>query len=734
MLKQFPPPRDYMGLTLRDLLEARDVYHVHLAHLSNVVGTAIGRYLIREDDWYASHPPTEHRPDHVPIPKGPRTLFNSVIREWSWPCVLVFVNEWWEMQDFRASPDQMVPRALFLPDGRVIPTCVVLAEQGPAAEPVIEDLSFPESYIGGGYVTLTDVQGRQHVGSIGCLVSDGNLTYALTNRHVTGAGGTPIFTLLRDQKTQIGVASALQTDCRKFTDMYPGWPGGNVQLRLDAGLVAVDELSDWTTQVLGMGPLDELMDLTQDSLTLGFVDSPVTAFGAASGLLQGRVAALFYRYRSVGGADYVTEFLIRPETFDGTGTTHGDSGTLWFWKQPSSDGRPERLRPFAMQWGGHTLVDLAGNSQRNGRFALAASLSTICRELNVSLVRDWNSGLPEYWGDVGHYTIGFFACEKVSGNLLTLMKNNQEVVSYPASDLTSKTAIKKRGKNGFVRLADVPDRVWKIPGGEGGRGHAENGTHFADMDKKLPDNPNKGKTLLQLCRNTPENITPAFWADYYRRVKDSSRGILPFRVWQFYNEMKDAASRGEATRFVCAAGILAHYLGDSCQPLHISFMFNGEPVVGPNGKTEKRGQGVHKAYEDKMLSKNSVELLKLLRTELGNGTPTITPPTSGKEAAEATVALMGRTFDKLKPIKIVNAFVKKEDLWAKFKTDTVIVIADGIRTLAAIWQGAWESGGGTAIADGKLGLRETDDLIELYLKTDFVESLELADIDSVLNP
>jgi hypothetical protein len=365
---------------------------------------------------------------------------------------------------------------------------------------------------------------------------------------------------------------------------------------------------------------------------------------------------------------------------------------------------------------------------------LAASLSTICRELNVSLVRDWNSGLPEYWGDVGHYTIGFFACEKVTGNLLTLMKNNQEVVSYPASDLTSKTAIKKRGKNGFVRLADVPDRVWKIPGGEGGRGHAENGTHFADMDKKLPDNPNKGKTLLQLCRNTPENITPAFWADYYRRVKDSSRGILPFRVWQFYNEMKDAASSGETTRFVCAAGILAHYLGDSCQPLHISFMFNGEPVVGPNGKTEKRGQGVHKAYEDKMLSKNSVELLKLLRAELGNGTPTITPPTSGKEAAEATVALMGRTFDTLKPITIVNAFVKKEDLWAKFKTETVIVIADGIRTLAAIWQGAWEAGGGTAIADATLGLRETDDLIELYLKTDFVESLELADIDSVLNP
>ena len=62
------------------------------------------------------------------------------------------------------------------------------------------------------------------------------------------------------------------------------------------------------------------------------------------------------------------------------------------------------------------------------------------------------------------------------------------------------------------------------------------------------------------------------------------------------------------------------------------------------------------------------------------------------------------------------ATAASRDLWAKFKTETVtvIVLADGIRTLAAIWQGTWEAGGGTAIADGKLGLRETDDLIELY--------------------
>src|SRR5438128_1336046 len=105
MLKQFPPPRDYMALSLNDLLEARDAYHVHLSHLSNVVGTAVGRYLIRDSDWYATHPPSESKPKHFRDPVGPRTLFNSIVTDWSWPCVLVFVDEWLELGKFGSSPD-----------------------------------------------------------------------------------------------------------------------------------------------------------------------------------------------------------------------------------------------------------------------------------------------------------------------------------------------------------------------------------------------------------------------------------------------------------------------------------------------------------------------------------------------------------------------------------------------------------------------------------------------------
>ena len=58
MHPQFDPySRSYASLAVRDLLEAREAYHVHLCHLDNVFATAIGRYLIRRDDPdYYAHP------------------------------------------------------------------------------------------------------------------------------------------------------------------------------------------------------------------------------------------------------------------------------------------------------------------------------------------------------------------------------------------------------------------------------------------------------------------------------------------------------------------------------------------------------------------------------------------------------------------------------------------------------------------------------------------------------
>src|SRR5438105_9962591 len=117
------PKRDFSSLSVQDLLQARDAYHVHLAHLANVVGTAVGRFRVRIED--ADDPARERSRKSWP----PKTLSNSVIKPWSWPCVLVFVDRWLPLNEFRKNPDQAVPRFLYMPDGRVIPTCVVVVEK-----------------------------------------------------------------------------------------------------------------------------------------------------------------------------------------------------------------------------------------------------------------------------------------------------------------------------------------------------------------------------------------------------------------------------------------------------------------------------------------------------------------------------------------------------------------------------------------------------------------------------
>lgn len=46
---------DFSALSIRDLVEARDLHHFHLMSKANVVGTAVGLYLIRKDeDWPTS--------------------------------------------------------------------------------------------------------------------------------------------------------------------------------------------------------------------------------------------------------------------------------------------------------------------------------------------------------------------------------------------------------------------------------------------------------------------------------------------------------------------------------------------------------------------------------------------------------------------------------------------------------------------------------------------------------
>ena len=732
-------------LSLADLLAARDLYHVHLMNKDNVVATAVGRYLIRKSDPW----PGPHGQDHQAGGNGhgarrqrkkARTLENSEVRPYSWPCVLVFVEKWRYPDDFgsdagRLDPSEMIPWRLDMPDGTSVPVCVVQASLDEVAQPTPLDLVFPDHLIGGGYPIIADVQGQEHVASIGCLVTDGHLVYALTNRHVSGQPGERIYTRLGGSKIEIGRSSDKSLTRLPFAEVYAPWPGKKVFANLDIGLVAINDRSCWTAQVYGIGQVGKMVDLSSENLSLRLLECPVRAYGCASHEMYGQISALFYRYKSAGGFEYVADFLIGPRASRPFATHPGDSGTLWLLDADDLNQKQEGPRPVAVQWGGHVFVDDEG--KRRQSYALATCLSTVCNLLEVDVIRDWNIGQPDYWGNVGHYTIANKAINLVTSEFLKkLMQANHDFITF--GDI---------GPSGVgnqpARLADIPDLVWKM--GRFSRSPNENPNHFADMDKPKPD----GTTLLDICRNQPENVAVPVWRQYcddVGLVKPGERGLLPFRVWQFYQEMVTYVKAGQALEFVCAAGILAHYVGDACQPLHISYMFDGDPADLVPGHDKPgnpvqvpRAAGVHHSYEGDMVNRHITDIIQGVDEALATSA-NLPLVQGGHGAAVATVELMQKTFDKISPRAIINVYLQAKDsgptgaadaLWSQFGDATVEVITLGTQYLAMIWTSAWQEGGGDQTIQD-LGPVNGGQLSALYQSSTFLPSCYLDDIGRIL--
>jgi hypothetical protein len=121
------------------------------------------------------------------------------------------------------------------------------------------------------------------------------------------------------------------------------------------------------------------------------------------------------------------------------------------------------------------------------------------------------------------------------------------------------------------------------------------------------------------------------------------------------------------------------------------------------------------------------------------------PPvvSSGQEAAVAIVQLMDRAANEIDPAELTAAFINAggghskaltKALFNQFGVATGKVMADGTVTLAMLWESAWR----VAEAEGtfsssELGPVNKNSLRSLYEKTDFVQSLELANIEPELH-
>ena len=183
--------------------------------------------------------------------------------------------------------------------------------------------------------------------------------------------------------------------------------------------------------------------------------------------MDGTIKALFYRYKSVGGYDYVSDFLISPEKSEHQ-THPGDSGTLWHLaikEELAEDGAEQKLektklRPLALEWGGQGLLPADGGTTAN--FTLATSLTTVCRWLDVELDQGLNAGAQPFWGTTGHYSIAEMAIGKVpTGKLKTFLDDNSSLISFDLQNLKDGKIAERLHGAKYIPLADVPDLVWK---------------------------------------------------------------------------------------------------------------------------------------------------------------------------------------------------------------------------------------------------------------------------------
>jgi len=775
---------DFNSLSLADLLHARDTYHFHLLNKANVVGTAVGLYLIRKDeDW----PEAKSQGVGLRARKTyPRTLSNSEVRDYSWPCILALVRVWEPEEAFgkggQYDPTQMVPKTLYLADGRAVPVCVVVVDEVPNSEANLSnapaDVS-PSFKFGGGLPIIVRVQGAERYATAGCLVTDGHLTYALTARHVCGETGTSVFSRLRSGDVNVGVSSPKQLTRELFSSVYEDFPGRRSFITLDVGLIRLDDIDAWTSNTYGLPPLGPIADVHEHNLTLRLIDRKVVGYGAASGLLRGTIKALFYRYRSVGGYDYVGDFVIG--SAEGSRTQPGDSGMVWHLDltiDPAS-GPPaplpmRDLRPIAVEWGGQ-VFDEGG---RRSTFAVATSLSNVCKLLDVELVTDLSRGVSGYWGRTGHYSIAAFAIRMVNNEpLRQFLQSNAHLLSFDLDAIKKTDFDKTVGQLGdaFVPLADVPDEIWKkLPRGknarEGGRDtsggpHGSNGpehpNHYADIDAPLKN----GKNWRTMCLEDDANISVNAWQAFYEQMAKEAddagdtaaakqyrsslkQGLLPFRVWQIFKAMADALADGNLVEFLTAAGVLAHYVGDASQPLHGSVFADGDPSRTSErehprlGTTEtvKYGEGVHSAYETAMISFKALDLLPLIDASLPSrhGLPLCG---NAKQAARSILELMDKVARKLSPMAIIESYesagasTRQETLntmWRDLKGPTASVMSLGAIYLAMLWDSAWTVGNGDAIAPGKLRELNNDKVRDRYIDSTFAKSMTLKEIRAVL--
>jgi hypothetical protein len=262
------------------------------------------------------------------------------------------------------------------------------------------------------------------------------------------------------------------------------------------------------------------------------------------------------------------------------------------------------------------------------------------------------------------------------------------------------------------------------------------------MDVKATSGQYQGKTLMDLFNANHNSVDPDVWLEFYASLGGSTKpGALPFRVWQSFKVMVDALNDPhgpDVLTYVCAAGCMAHYVGDACQPLHVSRLHHGFPPLHSGTVPYE----VHSVYETDMLNEHAGDVVQGLKARIATWNHQLQASIpNGRGAAIRVVELMKKTITTIPPEKLVTAYNEEHSpgarlnrLWSDYGEKTMDCMFEGCRCMAEIWQSAWALGP-TSLAQlpaSKLVGLDRPQLSTLYRKSTFLPSVSLDNMKPLL--
>jgi hypothetical protein len=222
----------------------------------------------------------------------------------------------------------------------------------------------------------------------------------------------------------------------------------------------------------------------------------------------------------------------------------------------------------------------------------------------------------------------------------------------------------------LARRSVEPDSVMRAREGE-----AEKIRHFIDLDAYMP------APFTGFPRRYDEAVRR------YGRRRVERRGVLPWVIVRFTNQLQDAIRDRDVPRAVREAAYLGHYVADAYQPLHLTENYDGQ-LSG--------ARGVHKRFEDGLVDEHVERYESDVRRRLR-------PAAVPADIREAVFSAMIRSYVEVGPLLEADAAARAvarppaPAYYAMLDERTAPMVehqlAAAVSMLGSLWLAAWQEAG-----------------------------------------